>query len=210
MKKIVLFASLASVSLLFNQCKKEPMKGRLLGEIRLTEDELSYMPYEENDSLKFKNSSGNIKLLWVTSKVKGDQIAYEDAMNYNSNYHHLESLTIQFADINGNSQKIEMKTQTRPERTLVHTSFSPPNMISNDSALVTFDSYMDGNKFSTSTDAYHPSITIGNKTFYTVYELVNTFVPYANVDNLNRIFYAKNRGIVGFKTQSGEEWFLDN
>lgn len=210
MKKIALLTSLAGLLLFFSQCKKEPQKGILLGEIRLTEDELSYLPYEINDSLKFKNSLGDTKLFWVTSKIKGLQKLHEDAMDYNSNYHYVESLTIEFADINGSTQKIEMKTQTRTERTWVQTYFSPPNMVNNDSAAITFDSYMDGTKFSTSTDVYHPSITIGNQTFYTVYELVNDFDPYSSVDNLSRIFYAKNRGIVGMKTQSGEEWFLDN
>lgn len=210
MKKIVLSATLIGVLLFLTQCKKEPVAGKLLGEIRLTEDELSYVPYEENDTLVFKNNSGDTKLFWVTSKIKGLQKLYEDAGNYNSNYHYTETLTIQFTDNTGRSQRIYMRTQTRKERTFVQTSFSPPDAVANDSASKTFWSYMDGNKFSTSTDVYHPSITIGGNTFYTVYELVNNFDPYLSVNNLNRIYFAKNRGIVGLKSKNGEEWFMDN
>jgi hypothetical protein len=211
MKKIVLFTTLISVLFLFTRCKKEPVESaKLLGEIRFTEDELSYVPYEMDDTLKFKNNSGVIITFWVTSKIKELKKLYEDAGNYNSNYHYTEELTVQFTDNNGYSQKIRMRTQNEIQRTFVETSFSPPNSVANDSALKTFWSYMDGNKFSTSSDIYHPNITIGGNTFYTVYELVDNFDPYQNINNLNRIYFAKNRGIVAMKTKSDEEWVLED
>ena len=211
MKKIALFTALISVVFFFSRCKKEPIEdGKLLGEIRFTEDELSYVPYEINDTLKFKNSSGASKLFWVASKIKGLQKLYENAFDYNSNYHHIETLTIQFTDNNGSLQQIDMRTQTRTERTFVQTRFSPPDIATNDSAGKTFNSYMDGSKFSTSTDVYHSSITIGDQTFHTVYELADNFDPYLSVDNLKLIYFAKNRGIVALKTKSGEEWVLEN
>lgn len=211
MKKIVLFTTLISVLFFFTRCKKEPVESaKLLGEIRFTEDELSYVPYEMDDTLKFKNNSGVIITFWVTSKIKELKKLYEDAGNYNSNYHYTEELTVQFTDNNGYSQKIRMRTQNEIQRTFVETSFSPPNSVANDSALKTFWSYMDGNKFSTSSDIYHANITIGGNTFYTVYELVDNFDPYQNINNLNRIYFAKNRGIVAMKTKSDEEWVLED
>lgn len=201
------------IMLLFANCKKhvgEKKEGEYIGQFSLTADELSYFPYSVNDTLIFRSSLGDTRKIWVSSVDKQLQTGYEDPTNYNSNYFHTENLRIEFSDNLGKLQKIYMRTQVRKERTQIETFFSPPSLTGNDSAYKYIYSYMDGYKFSTSTDTYHPAIIILNKQFYTVFEIVDNFDPYIKVDNLKNILFAKNIGIVGFKTKNNVTWVLDN
>lgn len=210
MKKVALFTLLLSVTVLFNQCKKERLEGTLLGEIKFSADELSYFPYAVNDSLIFKDSLGNSHTFCVTSFSRGFYPVYEKHGDPQSNYYHMENIQIKFTDQYGMLQNINMRKQREVQSTYVNTRFSPPNLTTNDSAYTEFSSYMDSNKFSTSTDVYYSSLTLVNRTFYEVSELINYFSPYATVDNLASIYYAKNIGIIGFRTRDGAKWYLDN
>ncbi|MCC6837108.1 MAG: hypothetical protein IT234_01105 [Bacteroidia bacterium] len=205
-----MFTLLLSVTVLFNQCKKERLEGTLLGEIKFSADELSYFPYAVNDSLIFKDSLGNSHTFWVISFSRGFYPVYEKHGDPQSNYYHMENIQIKFTDQYGTLQNINMIKQREVQSTYVNTRFSPPNLTTNDSAYTEFSSYMDSNKFSTSTDVYYSSLTLVNRTFYEVSELINYFSPYATVDNLASIYYAKNIGIVGFRTRDGTKWYLDN
>lgn len=210
MKKAALFTMLLSVTLLFTHCKKEPLKGKLLGEIKFSANELSYFPYSVNDSLTFKDSLGNSHTFWVVAFSRGFYPMYEKPGDAKSNYYHMENIQIKFTDQYGTMQFINMRKQLEIQSTYITTWFSAPNLTTNDSAYIGFISYMDSNKFSTSTDIYHPSITLINKTFYTVSELINYYSPYPSIDNLASIYYAKNMGIIGLRTRNGIRWYLDN
>lgn len=212
-KNILKFLILIGIITIIPQCKKDTLvekeKCMYLGQFSITENELSYVPYSVNDTLEFIDNSGNSRKFWISQFEKSLQVRYEDPADYNSNYYYVENISIEFNDAFG-TQNIQMRTQMEKERTLMTLYFSPPNLTASDSSYKAFFAYMDGEKFSTSTDIYHPSISILNKTFYTVYELENNFQPYPTIDNLQYIYFAKHIGIAGFKTTNGTSWVLNN
>lgn len=200
---------ICGIAIIMTQCKKEPQQGKYLGELILSNEELSYFPYKLNDTLTFKNSAGNTNKLWVTSVDRKSYPVYTNR-NTNSDYYNAEQIDFRFTDQYGAFQLISMRKQIEVQGTYVYTRFSPPNLTTNNNAYTTFISYMDSYKFSASSDIYHPVFSIFNKTFYTVYEQSKDYVGYNSIDLLQSIYHAKNIGIVGFKTKTGVKWCLDN
>lgn len=211
MKNLLRIILIPSLLLLFSNCKKEPDEGKFLGEIRFTQDELSYFPYKENDSLVFKNAQGDSNVYHIINIEKGVYPLYEKPNDVRSDYYLMENIQIVFDDYNnaGIKQLIHGYKQHGSQPTYISSRFSPPNLTNNDSTYKIFHSYMDSNKFCTSSDVYHSSISILNNTYNDVYELKNSYQYFQNSDILQSIYYAKNVGIVGFKTKSGTEWYLD-
>lgn len=191
------------------QRNKDEVPRKFIGELNLSEEQLQFFPYQLNDTIVFVNAANDSFAYYVSQVDKSKLTGYSDPQNYQSDYFLFEKQEIHFIDLLGNSYYIKISRINRQEQTMVETFFSPPNLGNSPLSYKHFYSYMDTEKFTTSTDVYHPSIIILGKTYNDVFELSDNFSPSPAIDNICKIFYARNRGIVAFRTRNGIDWALN-
>lgn len=216
MKKIFCYSVLNLILLSFSNCKK--CEENKLATLTFTTEELSIDPYSGNERLTFKSLSDdsivfpqghrNAEIIEPSKFPAGDNSCRGDYvsedLNWLQKYNNEARLDIKlFFDYsfdNGTSEK---------EFELYF--YSQLNIAGFDAFY-----YFNANSISTinssngSITGYYQSIDLGPKSFQYVYELSCPNNDPNHKEGFSSAYYSIKEGLVGFKTNKGKLWYLDN
>ena len=202
-------------SLLF-QCKKK-CESEKIGTLSFTSAELKILPYNGTDLLVFKDSLGDsIYYNGDTRSSRYDNSYYEHPSDQEckGNYYYYEgnySLfkgkdnyhTVQI-DLNFSSPyQFPTKYRIINFRILYKktTNMEFNGVFAFDTTSIMGVPIGFSNPYKSSLIAFHDNITILGHVFYNVYELT------ANT-SIRKLYFSKNNGVVGFKTDDNKSWYL--
>jgi hypothetical protein len=219
-------AVLCSMLLVFTQCRKSNdeiliKEGVKKGEVTLTNAELNIVPYQLNDSVVFRDSIGNSHTFKVSYRETHFNRTFKDGGTDNTtDYYEIENLSVWLSDNNGYYIRLEL-TAPLPQycsnqwinKNYFVICFEPAYAMDSTFFRSTFPNYVDTTDFYYTLNGvsipYHSSITIFNKTFSSVYELIS-YNDNASENYIQRVYYTTSQGIVGYQTKGGKDWCLDN
>ena len=206
---------LSSIFLTFSQCKKESVDpeeivGIKRGEIKLSNAELNIVPYQVGDSLNFKDSLGNTQIFIVESRRTHLKRYYKNGgTDSSTDYYDIENLTVSLSSNNNNFFSFSLDAPLP--------SYVSNNNINKNYFIVRcnllgsmnyyfFPNYIDTTDFYYTLQGtsipHHPTFTILNNTFNSVYELTD--------NSPEKIYYSTSIGVIGFRTEDDTSWYLDN
>lgn len=204
---------LSSIFLLFSQCKKDDIDsenpGEKRGEVILSEAELNIIPYAVLDTVVFKDASGNTLAYQVElRRTKLAQVFKDGGTDATTDYYEIESLEVILSNDNDNHIVLNLEaplpyyvSNQQINKNYFTIYFEVPE-------YAFFNNYVDTTDFYYSIEGqsipFHPSLTLVNNTYDSVYELYNpNFGPPI-------AYYNITDGIVGFEKEDGSVWYLDN
>jgi len=200
-----------------NKCHSEEY-----GDKTFTQTELNIVPYIGSEKLTFKDSQGD-SICYSgqgrTSEMneKHDQDGLDDK-GCSGNYRQVQSVNILFTSDNSDSA-IHIKLfydypfGVTKNDTYMEIVFGSTDYYSHYTFWGEY-SYDANNIMSpksyglqgiSSVSAHYDTLTLINKTFYSVYELTVSAVN----ENTQKVYYSISKGIVGFKRKTGAIWYLD-
>jgi hypothetical protein len=223
MKKLSLISLLLILFLV--QCKKEyiqkedefqeEQEGVKIGEVKLSSGELTIIPYQPNDSIICKDSIGNIEIYYVSKRDIVKLRFYKDGgTDISTDYYEVEQLNVALNDTNNTislsllAQVPSYVSNTNINKNHFGINFYRPTPLQSSffsNLIDTTDFYYNHQGMSI---PYYNSYSIFSKTYNSVYEMIE--YDYMLSPKLQRIFYNKVQGIVGYRTNSGVTWYLDN
>lgn len=209
---------ITSLTIIYS-CKKEninpvnnqEISGVKIGEIKLSSAELAIIPYQVNDSITFKDSLGNVKTFVVESRQTHFKRFFKNgATDSTTNYYDIENLSVILSNNTGDFLNFDIDAPL-------------PSYVSNNSInynyfvvrcnffgsrnLYSFPNYIDTMNFHYTLQGisipYYPTITISSNSYNSVYELIDN-------NTYEKIYYNKTEGVVGFKPENNNVWYLDN
>lgn len=222
---VLLFTIMSSIIFLCIQCKKENndsiKEGVKRGEIKLSNAELNIIPYMVNDSIVFKDSLGNSH----TFKVKSRNLTFHRTLkdggtDITTDYYDIENLSVWLKDNNDYYIRFELEAPLPNycSNQWINKNYfviyvEPPYNATPPNSRNTFLNYIDTTDFYYTlygvSIPYHSSMTIINKTFSSVYELIS-YDANGLDDYIQKIYYKVSKGIVGYQMKSGVKWYLEN
>ena len=212
--------TIISLSFLFIQCKKDPItpnekEGKKLGTVELTNAELKTIPYQLNDTIVFADSLGNTKTYYTFFKKSFYKIYLKGGgTDHTSDYYEVEELNVRLMSVDSPNvfTWIHLRAPLPPYVSNVNLGKSYFRLYFNLNNKTTpfyiycnptdFDFDSDGNSI-----AHYNSYTILGNTFNDVYEFYNYGTALSNIE---KAFYTRADGIVGFIMDDGTKWYLSN
>lgn len=212
---IVLFAS--SFIIIFNSCNKCHTKNK--GELKITNADLSILPYAGNEVLVYKDSIGDSICFspekyreTLTSKhhyTEWDQghcepDYYVTEMNYTSfkgsNSDNKMDFSLYFYDPFDEVENKQINIalfykDTEKWEFYCNYRFSDGRIMENNPNI--------GNHLL----EFNDTLTVGFRKYDSVYTLIQTVFP-SSYKNLKYVYYTTSKGVVGFKTENGHLWSL--
>ena len=215
-KGINLFA-ICCISLYFFSCNgcHEYQSGKY----NFTHEELQINPYNGHEVILFQNPSGDsLHLSAGERKSEIIRIYPNQEDECKNNYHVLEINNIVLSS-NGNSWQFSITLAPIPTTTIngynksIGFSVSIPGQSkktqSSASLMFEYDT-ITGYEYNYSELFFHPSLTLGSKSFTDVYE-IKLFRSDMTVEKwVDKIYYTIKLGIIGFSTNQNELWYLSN
>lgn len=206
-----------SIFFLFVQCKKDPIVpdgGRVIGTVKLTNAELGIVPYELGDTIVFIDSLGNTKTFYTESRKISYQKTIKSGTGYNPDYYNIEKLRVQLKSTISHANWLDLHlraplpsdiSKNHPGKCFFTLDFSYGNNMSPFSVYTTAQNFEYYYKKIPVT--HYNSYTILGHTFNDVYEFYNYYNGHGVV---NKVFYTRHEGIVGFIMDDGKKWYLSN
>jgi hypothetical protein len=217
MNKTILSLLFLLSTLTFVKCDR--CRQKKLSDKKFTQEELNVAPYNGFEELIFRDSIGNSIYFTGQGRTSTMQLIHE-TWDWDGEECPGDNRQVERVDFSFN---INHSTDTTLLLSLLF--IHPFNEYENDkyirfafdnigfSGIYSFEAGIIMNpKYPAWSDSYIPAfydtLTIFNKTFYSVFELKNNY--YGNEPNdLLSVYYSISRGIIGFKKGSGTTWYLD-
>jgi len=217
-KKTLLLIMLIVTLITFTQCNK--CKSKKLGYIQLSQTDLNIVPYNETETLNFKDSIGNtIQFLGEYSQTQNNP-QYENASSdpdCPGNYYDVEEHSVRFnsALISGHIWLYMIQYPSFSNEDIQKLLFITTEY--QDTQYWSFNCFFEFYELklynSTSSRGsiltFNDSLVVGQNKYYSVYTL-NQSTAVTGYANLKTLYYSINNGIIGFKTDQGHLWYLDN
>jgi hypothetical protein len=217
MHKGINFFVISCISLYFFSCNgcHEYQSGKY----NFTREELQINPYNGHEVVIFQNLSNDSLHFSAgerTSEIIRIYPNQEDECK--NNYHVLEVNKIVLSS-NSNSWQFSISLAPIPTMTInlydksigFDVSIPGQSKKTQSSAALMFEhDTITGYYENYSNLGFHPSLTLGSKSFIDVYE-IELFRSDMTVEKwVNKIYYTIKQGIVGFSTDQNELWYLNN
>lgn len=225
MKNQISFLFLLATSLIFSQCKKEEIvksDSQNLGQINLSENMKSIVPYKKDDSFVLKSSTGDSAKFEIVSRSSNFLRMHENGgTDPSTNTYDFEQNTTIYSDECGHDYIITINAPLPSTflplykgKSELYIQFCLPDCkfptILQYSDRVLFDDNQFYSYNDNSNIVFYDSLTLINKKFYSVIELKNSKTPVdsSTYDYVTSMYYCKNDGIVGVQTKKGKIWCL--
>jgi hypothetical protein len=208
MKKIIFILIIAGLCIfIFKQCKKDSC----LGTLKFSDEIINSIPYHGGEHLVFRDSLGDSTTFIIENPIYS--FIKRTELN-NNDYYMIESCVI--SPIN-----IYFQFNLDPYESPNQIVFRIASFCFNNHSEIKYFfggewKYESGKLYQSepaSKITYNDSITIINKTFYSVYDLEGYAYNGDSTEVYSDIYYSIQQGIVGVKTMNGNgkvrRWYLE-
>jgi len=222
MKNSILIPAMVLFAFLFVQCKR--CKQAELSDKKFTQEELNILPYTGNEKLVFKDSQDDSVCYTGQGRVSTMKLNHAvmdwDGEECQGDYRQVEWNEIKFkSDSSDTTISISIyfyhpfNDYENDKMILFDFSYPNPNGQAMLHSVYSFEagSLMDskhGQGHYVYVSAFHNTITLGNNTYSSVYELRNSYYENQPLD-VTTLYYSLLKGIVGYKKISGTIWYLN-
>ena len=223
MRQTLLLGVLGYFLLTFTSCNK--CHENELQSVNFTQEELKMIPYKGNETLVFKSATEPSLNYYGTQRTTQSGIDYEDLKyteetHCKGTYYYTQSSWIEFRAASGDYDIItEMYFTNLFDSGFIKGIFILGldlniDSIRNFSGQYVFKSdslyngkYTDG--LGTIIKGFYPSIQLGQKLFYNVYEMDGDYGSPNITEWISSVYYCFSDGLVGFRTNKGKLWYLE-
>jgi hypothetical protein len=206
--------------------KKEKKYGKLIDTIRLSQAERNIIPYNLNDTIVFRDSLGNSRMLIVNQQHSSfGRYYFGGGTNNATDFYDVEHVHLLLSEADDYTISIYLyaplptyvSNQPVNKNKLIILMYGPNDStdMGNNfiSAVDTLDFYYTvQNSNLNIAISYYPTLTVLSGTYNSVYLLTcnQTFPPsYSSYDYPQKLYYNKSQGIVGFRMKNGKRWYLN-
>ena len=221
--KTILVAIVLVFTFAFVQCKKKECVTENLGEIHFTQNELNIVPYNGTETLIFKDSINDSIIFTGKMRYSDSFNIWEFPNDYEclGKYYNTESNYTKFEGVNSTKiyiylymgspflqdfiKKMNIEIFINSDTCYFYgtLAFNPTNIFN----TIPAENNLPANAYVL---AFNSSLSIGPNIFNNVYTLKQIDPPHLPSKNLQYVYYTISDGVVGFKTEEGHLWYLEN
>jgi hypothetical protein len=221
---LMLFLLSAFTLMRCKRCKQEELPDK-----KFTQQEQAIIPYAGSETLTFKDSSGDSVCYTGQGRISTMNLNHEvmdwDGEECQGDYRQIESVSLNYKGTNSDttigfrmrfyhafndyendkifSLSISYSTPNMENIFYGSFSFELNTLINNIHGQLPLQSYI---------SAFHDTLTILNKKYYSVYELTwdtSNILPQYQHLFVSSVYYSISQGLVGYKKTTGAIWYLD-
>jgi hypothetical protein len=209
--------------LIITSCKK--CHENELSSVQFSQTELNMIPYKGNETLIFKSTTEPSLSYYGTERTTQSAIYYEDLKNMEEThckgtYYYTQQSWIDFRSTNGGYDlTIQMYFTNLFDSGFINgicilglnlnidsiRNFSGHYVFKSDTLYN--GKYTAG--LGTLIKGFYPSIQLGQKLFYNVYEMGGDYGSPNTTEWISSVYYCFSNGLIGFCTNKGKLWYLE-